>query len=287
MDKSLFRLSDNEKADLLWSALNPNFTEENWEVDYTIVAVYDDYAVCFNQKCKKYERVYYTKDNDAETVSIGEFVEVKLVDITETEYAALEAMKAIGSYEQVNENYNANVEKIQTLEEEKTAFESQIAEKDAAAEAQKNEFEAQIAELTEAKEALQADLDAKTAEFASKTAEFDAEKVRLESEKNDIINENESLNAFKKNIENDQKLAILADFVSSLGENQVESFKKEIDKYSVDEFKKEVCAAAYESNHSIFSKQDEPIYPKVGGSIKPNTLEEYLDSYISKKGGNN
>lgn len=285
MDKNLFRLSDSDKADLIFNTLNPNFSEQgNWEVKYMISDVFDDYALCFNIENKSYERVYYTKDNDADSVTVGEIVPVKIVDVTATEYAALETMKALGSYEEISENYNANIEKISALESEKTEFENKIT----AAETAATEFEAKISELTEANTSLQTQLEEKTSEFSAKIEEITAEKVRIEEEKNDITIENESLNAFKKNIENEQKLAILEDFIPSLSENQVESFKSEINKYSVDDFKKEVCAAAYESNHGLFAKQqEEPIYPKLTGSSKPNSLEEYLDSYIAKKGGNN
>jgi hypothetical protein len=47
MDKSKFRISDNEKADILFDLINPNFNEEgNWEINAIVVDVYDDYALC-------------------------------------------------------------------------------------------------------------------------------------------------------------------------------------------------------------------------------------------------
>ena len=93
MDKSLFRLSDNEKADILFDLVNPNFNEEgNWELSAFICEVYDDYALCRGKD--GFTRAYYTKDGD--NVTLGEIVPVKITDVTEAEFTALEAMKAAG-----------------------------------------------------------------------------------------------------------------------------------------------------------------------------------------------
>ena len=51
MDKNLFfRLSDNEKAELIWSSLNPNFNEEATGKSVILsIDVYDDYALVSNK----------------------------------------------------------------------------------------------------------------------------------------------------------------------------------------------------------------------------------------------
>jgi len=49
MDKSKFRISDSEKADILFDLINPNFNEEgNWALNCIIIDVYEDYALCGN-----------------------------------------------------------------------------------------------------------------------------------------------------------------------------------------------------------------------------------------------
>lgn len=43
MPKLMFKLSDNQKFDFLWSLLNSNYNEENgWIVDYSICDIYDE-----------------------------------------------------------------------------------------------------------------------------------------------------------------------------------------------------------------------------------------------------
>jgi hypothetical protein len=83
MEKTLFRLSDNDKAELIAMALNPNFNEEgNWEMSSIVLDVYDDYALIGNVKTGGYQRAYYTKDGD--NVTIGDIVDVYIVDVTAT-----------------------------------------------------------------------------------------------------------------------------------------------------------------------------------------------------------
>jgi hypothetical protein len=115
MEKTLFRLSDNDKAELIAMALNPNFNEEgNWEMSSIVLDVYDDYALIGNVKTGGYQRAYYTKDGD--NVTIGDIVDVYIVDVTATESAALEAMKSVGgTYEAANAAYAAATEEIETL----------------------------------------------------------------------------------------------------------------------------------------------------------------------------
>ena len=119
MDTTLFRLSDNEKAEAIFDAINPNFNEENVrQVDYYIIEVYDDYALCRKKEEAKCTRVYYTKDGD--NISIGEMVDVKIVDVTESEYSALETMKAMnGTYEAVNEAYSNLENKLMDLKQKR------------------------------------------------------------------------------------------------------------------------------------------------------------------------
>jgi hypothetical protein len=60
-----------------------------------------------------------------------------------------------------------------------------------------------------------------------------------------------------------------------------------MDKFTVEDFKKEVCTAAVESDPSIFSKEEPQVFYK-GGNIEANkgenSLIRLLNSY--KNGGN-
>lgn len=257
MDKSLFRISDNEKADLIFDLVNPNFNEEgNWEINAFVIDVYDDYALCRTKD--GFMRAYYAKDGD--NVTLGETVSVKITDVTDAEFVALEAMKAVGngSFESANTAYTEATEKITTLEAAATEFDTTKTE----LEAKINGFEAASAEFEAEKTALNEQItakDAEIAEFNTKIEAYEAEKVELNNKINDITNENTALAEFKKNVETDQKNAILAKYEEHLSDEAITSFKASIDELSVEDFKKNVCTAAVENDPTIFSKKkDEP-----------------------------
>lgn len=277
VEKTLFRLSDGEKANQISIALNPNFNEAgNWETSAVVLDVYDDYALIGDTTTGGFKRAYYTKDGD--NITLGDVVDVKIVDVTEVEYSALEAMKsAAGSYEAINTKLEESENKIADYEQIKTDFN--------AAQEKINSLESQINEYTSSLETK----DAEITSMKEAASNFEAQIVRLNSEKDDLISEKESLVEFKANIEKQKKEEILNQFSEHLSDELLESFKTKIDEYSVSDFKKEVCTAAYDNDTSLFSKKDDDIglYPKVDNfereSLSP--MEKLLELH-KKKGGN-
>ena len=285
MDKTLFRLSDNEKANILFDLINPNFNEEgNWELYGFITDVYDDYALCVNNT--GYHRVYYTKDGD--NITLGEIIDVKIADVTASEYSALEAMKAIsGTYEAAQEAYTTLKGKVSELEEEKTAFE---AEKETLT-TEKTELEGKVAGFESEKTAIEAiisEKEAKITEYETQISDLTAENVRLEDEKNNIISENESLETFKKNVETEKKTAIINEFSAHLTDEQIESFKNAMDSFEVADFKKEVCTAAYDADPTIFAEREDSGLIFKGGNPDNGKTESGVIRLLNryKNGGN-
>lgn len=285
MDKTLFRLSDNEKADILFDLINPNFNEEgNWELNGFITDVYDDYALYVNNT--GYHRVYYTKDGD--NITLGEIIDVKIVDVTASEYSALEAMKAIsGTYEAAQETYTTLKGKVSGLEEEKTAFE---AEKETLT-TEKTELEGKVAEFESEKTAIEAiisEKEAKITEYETQISDLTAENVRLGDEKNNIISENESLETFKKNVETEKKTAIINEFSAHLTDEQIENFKNAMDSFEVADFKKEVCTAAYDADPTIFAEREDSGLIFKGGNPDNGKTESGVIRLLNryKNGGN-
>ena len=298
VEKTLFRLSDNEKAEKISIALNPNFNEEgNWEISSIVLDVYDDYALIGDMATGGYKRAYYSKEGD--NITIGDVVDVKIVDVSETEYNALEAMKAAsGTYEAA---YNTNVEnseKISDYEAIKAEYETAKTE----FEAVKAEFETVKADYAAAQEKVttlenqinefNATIEAKDAEIANAAAaqaDFEAKIVRLETENSDITNEKNSLAEFKASVEKAKKEEILANFSEHLTDEMISSYKEKIDTFSVEDFKKEVCMSAYENDSTaLFNKSEPNIYPK-DSSFDNDTkglsgIEKLLEEY--KRGGN-
>lgn len=96
-----FKLSDSQKYDFLWSLLNPAFSEEGgWAVDAVICEVYDEYAVVRNFVDGCFERVYYAKDDETDSLSITNRERCFIVDVNETEREALRRLESThGTYE--------------------------------------------------------------------------------------------------------------------------------------------------------------------------------------------
>lgn len=310
MDKSKFRISDNEKADILFDLINPNFNEEgNWELNAIVVDVYDDYALCVSPS--GYQRVYYSKDGD--NVTIGDSVAVKIVDVTETEYSALETMKAVGgSFEAANTAYADATAKVAELEAANAEFTARIAEFEAQATVEdpiensventeentaenvesqaENVLKGEIPEEPITENSVEEPVIDASAEFTARIEALEAEKVEMEKKISDITNENESLLAFKKAIEKSQKENILSQYEEYLNEEKVTEFQSNIDTFSVEDFEKEVCTAAVKSGSSIFSnRHNEPDMFFKGGNVnggdkKMSRAAQLINNY--KNGGN-
>lgn len=288
MEKELFRLSDSEKAFAIQEALNTNFNEEGgWKQDALVLDVYDDYAICMNLDSGKYQRAYYTKDGDS--ISIGDIVDVFVVDVTAEEMTALEMIKAAtGTYEaaatsmkELNEKVEELSTSVQTLESEKETFAAKI-----------TEMEGTIAEFEADKKIAESTLQEKEAEianYAQKIQEFESEKVEKETAFNDLLSETETLRVFKKAAETEKKAKILEKYEDFIDEAVCQKLKETIDTFTIDEFKKEVCTAAVESSPGIFAEKPEQVLVYTGHgeeSRKPVTgVEKILNKY-KKNGGN-
>ena len=123
MEKNLFRLSDSAKCDLLFDALNATAD------DYKIVCdIYDDYAIAYDANNGKYLRAYYTKDNDANTLTVDRIEDCYIVDVTEAEMTALNAMKAMGSFAEINTKLEEQTSQIDTFTANVASLEEQLAE---------------------------------------------------------------------------------------------------------------------------------------------------------------
>ena len=128
-----------------------------------------------------------------------------------------------------------------TAEPEKTEFEIEKEKW----EVEKANYESKIAEL-----------EKQNSEFNDKISTLEAEKVVLNNKISDIKNENEKLSAFKQNKDTEEKNAILEKYEQYLSEENIQKFKDSIANYSVEDFRKEVCTTAVESDPSIFSKRE-------------------------------
>ena len=121
--------------------------------------------------------------------------------------------------------------------------------------------------------------------YKSQIQEKEAEIVRLNQTNSDINNEKAKLEEFKKAVDTEKKEAIIDEFASHLSEELITEYRDKMDTYSVEDFKKEICFAAYNADSSMLStKGEEPtlIYKHVSKESDSDVLK-LLNKY---KGGN-
>lgn len=294
MDKNVFRLSDNDKCNLLFDALNS--TPDSWTM---ICDIYDDYAIAYDTVARKYIRAYYTKDNETNSVSIDKIEDCYIVDVNEIEMNALNAMKAIGTYSEIQAKLEEQSSQIEIFTADKASlteqlnearakieeFENQNSKEEPAAEFENKEEEENKENNTD-KNSLSEEVQAEIESYKNMIAEKDAEIARLNQLNSDINSEKSELESFKKSVDDEKKTAILDEFSAHLTEEQAENLKSQMENYSVEDFKKEVCFAAYNSTPSLFSKKENEESDWIYKDTDKNTESGALKLLSKHKGGN-
>ena len=274
-----FKLSDNAKFSAIWSLLNVNYNEENnWLVEYGIVDIYDEYAVVKNYSEGTFERVYYTKNDETDSVELGERVRCFFLDVTESEKKALEALHGLNdnTYEKVDETYSnalADVEaKTGELNTANEALEAKTAEFDALTETyntEKSENETKIGELNE--------------NIATLTTERDNALSSLVESQTTVVSLNEeiaALNSFKAEIEKKEKEAIVAKYAKLLREEVIATYTAKLDEYTdLKALDKDLAYELVTTNNSVFTNSNpQPAYVPRDTGVS-NGLEGILDKY--------
>lgn len=219
-----YKLSDNAKYMALWSLLNVNYSEaDGWIIDCDICEIYDQYAIVRNHTEGKYERVYYAKDDETDSLSIISREECFIVDVTAAEKQSLEALQKLNgdTYEKVDEVFAANAtnaEAVKDLEEKNSNFEMKI-----------GELETSISTLT---------------------TERDEARTTLAS----LQEQNEALSSFKAEVEKREKEQVLSKYEDLLDSDVVNSFSERLDEFTAQDLDKELAYALVSSNTSVFTK---------------------------------
>ena len=246
MPKINYKLSDRVKFDMLFDLLNPNFNESgNWTIDYSISDIYDDYAVAYSYENQGYERVYYTKDDKNDSLTINQKKKCYIVDVTEEERNALNTIQALngGTYEKINENFTVN----SAVEEKISEYEQKIEEKDTS--------------------------------ISTLVTERDEAQTNYENAKNDIERlqtEIQEYTEYKSNVEKEKKQEVINKYSEQLEEEIISEYTNKIDEYTIENLEKELAFELVQSNPSIFSFKEEPMIP----IDEPKTgIEAILEKY--------
>lgn len=250
-----FRLSDSEKYDKLFAALNPNFNEEgNWEISYMLCEIYDDYAVA--RTPDKFVRVYYTKDDENNEIVIGDITECFIVDVTADELKTLEAIKCIngGTYACVREELTKIDDMIAENSDLNTKLEESAA-LNATLTTENENLTTEIGGLKETVANLNTDVETRDAELAT-------------------------LKEYKYNIELQGKNDVLDSYADCLDPTILDTYRENIDNYSAIDLDKELAYELKKSNTDFFNRKTEYNYtPKPADLSGVNAI---LSKYENK-----
>lgn len=237
-----FKLSDNEKYQALWSLLNPNYNQESdWAVECGICEVYDEYAIVRNYVDSIYERVYYTKDDETNSVSIDRREECYIVDVNANEKAALEALHKLNNntYENVNENYSTLTANLEAAEQKNADYEEKI-----------GKFELKIVEQENTISTLNTDKEDGITKLADAQMAYTT-----------LAEEVEALREFKKKVVLGEKESIIAKYEKFLSAEVLASYTSKIDEYeTAKDLDKDLAYAYVSTNQNVFSTNANPTY---------------------------
>ena len=248
-EKINFKLSDSEKHNAIWNLINPNYNEEGgWTIEYAICDIYDDYALAYNYAEASYERIYYTKNDETNEVSISEKKKVFVIDVTESEMNALNTIRTLNgdTYEKADEVYS-QASKVSELEEQNSTYAQKIEELNeniSTLETEKGNFTTQLEEANNTIASLNEEID--------------------------------SLNTYKANIELKEKEEVISSYTELLSEEILASYKEKISEFTAIDLDKELAYELKKNNVSVFSKEQNP------GFIPKDEPKTGIEAILSK-----
>lgn len=261
-----YKLSDNAKFNALWSLLNVNYSEQGgWLIEFDICDIYDEYAVVKNYSEGIWERVYYVKNDETDSLEITNRARCYIMDVSETEKSALDALHGLNNntYEKVDENYAAAQGAVVAVAEELTALTENYT-------ADKSNFETKIGELNEQIATLTTERDDATSQL-----------TEAQGALNSLNEEVATLKTFKEGVELEQKMAVMDKYAALLSADVISAYNEKLGEYSVKDLDKELAYELVSANQTVFSNGGQTGYiPKddapVGG------LEGLLAKYSKK-----
>ena len=278
MPSITFKVSDGQKYDFLFSLLNPNFNEAGgWTIECIVCEVYDEYAVVHNCMSNIYERVYYIKDDENDSLEITSRERCYIVDINETEKAALDSLKGESTYEQVAANIaekdntiNSLNEQIASLDENVatlTAENSTLNEEKLQYSTKIEEQENMISTLSTERDTARSEYDTLVAEKETEVGELHNRISTLETSLQETTAEKDALAAYKKNNEDELKRGVIDQYIENLPEEVIEKYTTNMDNYSIEDLDKELTYELKKVNPSLFNNKtpahvQAPLIPK-------------------------
>lgn len=287
-----FKVSDGQKYNFLWVLLNPNYNEENdWAVEYGICDVYDEYAIVRNYAEGKFERVYYVKNDETDSLEITKKEDCFIIDVNAAEKAALEALRALNenTYEAIDvkfQDLNSSLETAKTdLATANTAIEN-LDNNVQELSNQNSEFSTKIEELEGNIATLNTEKETAQSLYVELSNKFDGVGAELASAQTTIAaltTERDELATFRKNIVDTEKRTVIEGYADQLDAEVIASYIEKMDNYTARQLDMELTYQVKVTRPDMFTKipsgatyipKDEK--PPVGG------LESLLAKYENK-----
>ena len=247
-----FKLSDNQKYNMIWTLLNPRWNEEDgYIMDYCICDVYDEYAIVFNVSEGGYERAYYIKNDESDSLEITEKEAAYIMDVNETEKQALNALRALN-----NNTFEKIDETMTNLQQDVESFSQKIEEQ-----------EVEIATLKQEKDKAQSELEQFNENYSASLETIKA----LEEQKEELV-------SFKNEVLLKEKEATLDRYSAVLDAEVISTFKEKIDDLSNEELNKELAFALVQASPTLFTHNEE----ESGYAPKDDTPIGGVESILSR-----
>ena len=233
--------------------------------------VFQHFTHCVLLKDLKKEEntTYYIKNDEEDKVEIVNRERCYVVDVNEEEKQALNNIAGEGTFSQALECKINNESTITSLNEEVENLKVTV---NNLTEENQN-YSIKIGELEENNSTLTTERDNAQANFETASASLEEVNLVLESERvtynalsqkhNELLNkystlevEKDTLAAFKKDIGDGQKKAVVTSYSEFLDAEVIQSYLNQIDSYTAEELDMRLTYEQKKANPTIFSKQE-------------------------------
>ena len=267
-----FKVSDGQKFEFLFNLLNPNFNEAGgWVVDYAICEVYGEYAIARNYSEGIFERVYYKKDDENDSLEITNKERCYIVDVNEAERTALNNIKGESTYAEVEAHIadletssTSSAETIISLNSTIGDLNTQISTLNETNEnltTENSNYSTKVGELEETISTLTTERDEARSNYDNantRIVEMENSNVELSNNLASVTAERDSLAAYKKQIEDDAKKAVVDSYIDQLSEEVIEEYNKNLDNYTIEELDMNLTYELKKANPGLFSRTPAP-----------------------------
>lgn len=265
MPSITFKISDNQKFEFLFSLLNPNFNEEgNWTIEYVICDVYDEYAIVRNYTEGSFERVYYTKNDENDSLEITNKEKCYIIDVNEAEKTALANIKGESTYAEVEAGIASSAEQIVTLNTTVGELNSKITELEEAngnLTTENSEYSTKVSELENTNSTLIMERDEARDNYSASLTSYS----ELNNNYNTVVAERDALATYKHEVETNAKKAVVETYVEHLAEEVIETYMNSLDNYTIEELDMKLTYEQKKANPNLFTKT--PATPAPGALL--------------------